>query len=253
MGQSKDGDAKRIQDLKRKIYGKITYEKETVALDNIEQIKNTRVNSNKDRCDAKPKQKTNIRVIHKKLGKGHIHSISGNIVYIEFLNGNVSKFLFPDIFTSSAYGWILDIEDGLVNSHNAIRFLDEQGLIKLFETDKTRYIFHSKPTLWIQECVDRYYLLKELHKRGFVGFLHTTDFDNFKSIYETGKMMPRSVLEKKNIKFKDCALTEIIHNTGADVKSSNRFYYRHNTPTNYKAFNDCKQTRPVIFVLNPVL
>lgn len=195
---------------------------------------------------------TTIKVIHKVFGKGTIESVVKNTnlsVYINVSFGGISKvFSFPSIFTDQKFGGMLDIERDFVNSQNAINFIVENDLIVCFE--KINRNHDKTPVSWLQECIDRYILLQELKGRGFIGFLHTTQFDNFKSIYQGRYMLSRKKLLNDGVAFVDCADSEIIGGTDTSVKESNRFYYRCKTPTNYSAMKKCGQTRPVIFLLD---
>ena len=78
-------------------------------------------------------------------------------------------------------------------------------------------------------------LINHLKTFGFEGFVHTTEFSNFKSIVKKGQLIPRSNLESKYIKFTDRANSSVIHKTNDYVKCCCRFYYAYDTPTNYTA------------------
>ena len=79
---------------------------------------------------------------------------------------------------------------------------------------------------------------------GFEGFLHTTEFENFKKIIEDGKLICRERLISNQHAFSDKANQEIIDRTDHFTKTHCRFYYRFKTPTNYAAHYH----RPVILV-----
>lgn len=195
--------------------------------------------------------KVSIYVCHRTFGKGHMHTITDGCACVTFEDGIDRKFPFPKIFSDSKYNGILDIESDWKNAKNAIDFLVKNNLLKSFVIEMSEKAQPEQKISWMQECVIRYILLQILNKHGFVGFMHTTHFENFKMIYNFKKMLPRNMLESSGIEFIDCADTEIIGKTNNSVKDSVRFYYRCKTPTNYSALNDHGQVRPVIFALNP--
>ena len=211
-------------------------------------IKNTS-NDHTRNVSVSNKKPPNIRVKHKSFGKGLIESFSktntGTYFTVKFAN-SIHTFAFPGIFIDQALYGILDIEDDLINSQNAINYLTENNLLERFPD----IVSSNQKISWMKECVDRYRLLKLFKKFGFIGFLHTSQFNNFKSIYKTNQLLSRKSLLDIGGKFVDCAETEIIEKTDSFVKNSNRFYYRCKTPTNYSALNDHGQSRPVIFSLN---
>lgn len=106
------------------------------------------------------------------------------------------------------------------------------------------------------ECLEKDYrieLLELLRSFGFQYFLHTTNFKNFVDIYKKGYLFPRKMLENQNIKFEDNANYEVIANTSDSVLRCNRFYYRPKTPTNYSAYYQYGQKRPVMLAFNETL
>ncbi len=96
-------------------------------------------------------------------------------------------------------------------------------------------------------------LLNLLNSYNFCGFLHTTDFDNFISIYRSGFLKSRIQLIKENHEFKNNAENDVLAHTSDYIKSKLRFYYRPITPTNISAYLNHKQTRPVMLVFDKQL
>ena len=99
------------------------------------------------------------------------------------------------------------------------------------------------------EINDGHKLLSILQQYGFEGFLHTTELQNFKSIVQRGKLLPRNELIKEHLDFVDSANVGAIENTYDFVKASCRFYYYFKTPTNYNA----NYKNPVIMVFSEQL
>lgn len=200
--------------------------------------------------DEKSKEESfkNIYVIHSIHGKGTISSIENGRIYVQF-NQGLKKFLFPEVFIKKNGDCFLDIDDDYENSVNAITFLEKNDLVKLFPKKQVENFVADVDNSWLEECIDRYRLLEFMKKRGFVGFLHTTNFENFKSIFLSKRLLSRNKLESLGISFDDRAESDIILGTDEKVKDCNRFYYRTKTPTNYNAMRWKGQTNPVIFVL----
>jgi len=88
-------------------------------------------------------------------------------------------------------------------------------------------------------------LLALLQSYGFFGFLHSTEFENFISIFKSKQILPRNKLTS----FRDVANQGVICNTYESVKNCLRFYYKEKTPTNYKA----NYINPVMLVIDPLL
>jgi hypothetical protein len=199
-----------------------------------------------DRIFSSP---SNIRVNHKILGKGTIAAFTQKNAKIHFdvkFADSTKTFVFPSIFIDQNFHGVLDIEKDLVNCQNVINYMAENKLIDYFPENTKG----DEQISWMQECVDRYRLLQLFKKFGFAGFLHTTQFYNFKSIYQSNQMLSRKTLADSGKRFIDCAETSIIGTTDDSVKSNNRFYYRCKTPTNYSAFHYHGQNNPVIFALD---
>lgn len=101
-----------------------------------------------------------------------------------------------------------------------------------------------------QEIEDKNKLLNLWEKFGFIGFLHTTNFDNFISIYKSGFLKSRNQLISEGFVFEDNAETSVLEKTLGSIKSKVRFYYRPITPTNISAYITHNQKNPVMIVLN---
>ena len=190
----------------------------------------------------------NIYVIHSIHGKGTISSIENGRIYVQF-NQGLKKFQFPEAFIKKNGYCFLDIDDNYENSVNAIIFLEKNDLIRLFPKKQVENFASVVDNSWLQECIDRYRLLEFMKKRGFIGFLHTTNFENFKSIFASKRLLSRNKLESLGISFDDRAESDIILGTEEKVKDCNRFYFRTKTPTNYSAMRYKGQKNPVIFAL----
>lgn len=89
-------------------------------------------------------------------------------------------------------------------------------------------------------------LISAWKKYGFEGFLHTTEFGNFKMIVKSKKLKSRTELEGNGTIFNDKANQEIIDHTNERIKNNCRFYYYFKTPTNFRA----NYSRPVILVFD---
>ena len=85
---------------------------------------------------------------------------------------------------------------------------------------------------------------------GFIGFLHTANFDNFVSIYKSNFLKSRNQLLSEGFVFKDNAETGVLEKTYYSIKSKVRFYYRPITPTNISAFMWHNQKNPVMIVFD---
>lgn len=76
-------------------------------------------------------------------------------------------------------------------------------------------------------------LINKLKEYNELGFLHTTDLNNLKSIYQEGFIYSRNIIKEKNIKIEDIANHEILEISDKFVFDYVRFYLRRNTPANY--------------------
>ena len=191
---------------------------------------------------------TKVYVKHAMYGVGAISNIQNNIISVQF-NDVIKNFIFPDAFIKKNGPSFLDIVDTCENITNAIQYFDENNLLDKFLSTKSKDFLTKVNNSWVQECAERKRLLDYMDKKGFVGFLHTTNFSNFVSIYKGKKLLSRNKLKALGAFFDDCAEVDIIEGTDNDVKDSNRFYFRAKTPTNYSAFRYHNQKNPVIFVL----
>lgn len=102
----------------------------------------------------------------------------------------------------------------------------------------------------IQEAKDKETLLILLEKFGFVGFLHTANFNNFVNIYKSNLLKSRNQLLNEGFKFVDNAETSVLEHTNENIKSKVRFYYRPITPTNYSAYMWHNQKNPVMLIFD---
>lgn len=194
------------------------------------------------------KKQFDVYVKHSTFGEGIVYSVENNSIQILF-GQELKKFPFPDAFIKKNGKCFLDIVNNLENSINAIRFFEKNNLLKIFPSRRIKDFVYEIENSWLQECIDRYWLLKDMESRGFIGFLHTTNFVNFKSIYSSKRLLSRNKLETLGISFDDRADIDIISSTGGEIKDCNRFYFRTKTPTNYSAMRYMGQRNPVIFVL----
>ena len=193
-------------------------------------------------------QSAKIYVVHSSFGEGTISNIRNNIISVQF-GETMKNFVFPDIFIKKGNSYFLDIVDTCENITNAIQYFNENNLLDMFLSTKYTNFGAEFNNSWIQECAERKRLLDYMNEKGFVGFLHTTNFSNFVSIYKSKKLLSRNKLKTLETSFDDCAESDIIEGTNSDVKDSNRFYFRAKTPTNYSAFRYHNQKNPVVFVL----
>ena len=88
-------------------------------------------------------------------------------------------------------------------------------------------------------------LIRKLKNFNFEGFIHTTEFENFKSIIRDGYLFPRNELVKNNKLFEDRAEQGVLGKTENFIKCCCRFYYYFDTPTNYNA--DYKKEVVLVF------
>lgn len=137
-----------------------------------------------------------------------------------------------------------DYCDYCISSSREIR-----QIVQKKEYEKQREI--EQEEIRKEETLEKDYrdqLLELLNSFDFKGFLHTTNFENFLSIYRLNKILPR--IKLNNIKFVDNANPEIINKTSDFLKKCVRFYYRPITPTNVSAYRDFNQKKQVILVLD---
>ena len=99
-----------------------------------------------------------------------------------------------------------------------------------------------------EEFESRKELLSIWKKYGFVGFLHTTNFNNFIDIYKSKFLKSRNQLKNEGLVFEDNAELSVLSHTDELTKSKVRLYYRCKTPTNISAFKKHNQQRPVMIV-----
>lgn len=102
----------------------------------------------------------------------------------------------------------------------------------------------------IQEHNNRRYLLDLWKNHDFLGFLHTTNFENFVNIYKTKFLKSRNQLISEGFVFEDNAESTVLEKTLESVKSKVRFYYRPITPTNISAYLWHNQKNPVLIVFD---
>ena len=119
----------------------------------------------------------------------------------------------------------------------------QRDLIKLQELEKEK----------LQEYNNRENLLTLLDEFGFIGFLHTANFENFINIYKCGFLKSRNQLTNEGVLFEDNAEGSVLEHTDDIIKSKVRFYYRQITPTNISAFVNHNQRNPVMFVFEKKL
>lgn len=86
-----------------------------------------------------------------------------------------------------------------------------------------------------EEFESRKELLSIWKKYGFVGFLHTTNFNNFIDIYKSKFLKSRNQLKNEGLVFEDNAELSVLSHTDELTKSKVRLYYRCKTPTNMSA------------------
>lgn len=99
-----------------------------------------------------------------------------------------------------------------------------------------------------EELESRKDLLSVWKKYGFIGFLHTANFDNFIDIYKSKLLKSRNQLKKEGSVFVDNAELSVLSHTDELIKSKVRLYYRWKTPTNMSAYLNHYQKRPVMIV-----
>lgn len=75
-------------------------------------------------------------------------------------------------------------------------------------------------------------LLKDRYQ--FDGFHHYTDFGNFLSIMDMGKLLCRSKVKRMGLPFTDSADQDVIGQTATEVMDYVRFYYKEKTPTLFR-------------------
>ena len=114
------------------------------------------------------------------------------------------------------------------------------------EADAQRRLRYEK----MEEPEAKDELLNIWGKLGFMGFLHTTNFDNFIKIYKSEFLKSRNQLTAEGISFEDNAEFGVLENTQDIIKTKVRFYYRPITPTNISAFYNHNQTNPVLMAFD---
>lgn len=102
----------------------------------------------------------------------------------------------------------------------------------------------------IKEKQDKEKILEVWRNLGFIGFLHTTNFENFVKIYNSTVLKSRRDLLSEGIIFNDNAEGAVLDKTSDFIKSKARFYYRPITPTNISAYICHGQKNPVLIVFD---
>ena len=125
----------------------------------------------------------------------------------------------------------------MVERREAARLIEEERLRKK-EEERAQ-----------EEFARRKELLEKLKSYGFEGFLHTTEFENFRKIIESGYLRSRTDLKNAGARFIDRADLRVLGNTDTGIKNFARFYYRFGTPTNF----DAHYSRPVTLVFDEAL
>ncbi len=174
-------------------------------------------------------------VKHKTYGEGKVCAVGGTCVSVSFKDG-VKKFSaerFFGYFTADAETTEA-LKREIASELEAER---ERGRQRAREAEEEKQE---------EERSFRRELLKKLKSYGFEGFLHTTEFENFRKIVGSGYLYSRAELKRKGLFFSDRAIGGIITRTESDIKRHARFYYRFGTPTNF----DADYFRPVTLVFD---
>lgn len=120
---------------------------------------------------------------------------------------------------------------------NSIYFSEEEY------KEHVKRIQQEKERLRTEQYEARTQLICLLKDKGFIGFIHTTEYENFRHIFEDKFLIPRSQL----VNFVDKSNQSVISNTDDFVKNCVRFYYARKTPTNYAA----NYKNPVMIIFKP--
>lgn len=105
------------------------------------------------------------------------------------------------------------------------------GTFLKYVDDETYNIEEYVKTVRINEQYQT--LINELKKYGFEGFVHYTDYENLKSIFESGYIMSRREMEMRGEKWTDVADHSVLQHTPEAVKEKVRLLYGFNTPISY--------------------